>query len=175
MGTLTMCATRLSVGTVMLATFPGWKYIGNHTINMKQWHPHKLHHKFWLTIFFGSSYIVFNIYEFVIYPPTAEAQYLTFDSIADSIDAKNNWTRNFLCWLPITSFVINSELSDIFQYYFVPRANKCGSQVKGQTSVTKKSTQTARSTLSSWSLFGMQFKRDMYCKRCWVNKVDTDK
>ena len=37
--------------------------------------------------FFGSSYkIVFNVSEFVIYPPTAEVQYLTFDSIADSID-----------------------------------------------------------------------------------------
>ena len=37
--------------------------------------------------FFGSSYkIVFNVSEFVIYPPAAEAQYLTFDSIADSID-----------------------------------------------------------------------------------------
>ena len=37
--------------------------------------------------FFGSSYkIVFNISEFVIYPPAAEAQYLTFDSIADAID-----------------------------------------------------------------------------------------
>ena len=30
---------------------------------------------------------MFNISEFVIYPPAAEAQYLTFDSIADSIDA----------------------------------------------------------------------------------------
>ena len=40
--------------------------------------------------FLGSSYnIVFSISEFVIYPPAGEAQYLTFDSIADSINAKN--------------------------------------------------------------------------------------
>ena len=40
------------------------------------------------SLFFGSSYkIVFNIFKFVIYPPAAEAQYLTLDSIADSIDA----------------------------------------------------------------------------------------
>ena len=39
------------------------------------------------SLFFGSSYIiVFNIFKFVIYPPAAEAQYLTLDSIADSID-----------------------------------------------------------------------------------------
>ena len=40
------------------------------------------------SLFFGSSYkIVFNIFKFVIYPPAAEAQYLTLDSIAGSIDA----------------------------------------------------------------------------------------
>ena len=38
--------------------------------------------------FFTLSYkIVFNISKFIIYPPAAEAQYLIFDSIADSIDA----------------------------------------------------------------------------------------
>ena len=30
---------------------------------------------------------MFNIFKFIIYPPAAEAQYLTLDSIADSIDA----------------------------------------------------------------------------------------
>ena len=40
------------------------------------------------SLFFGSSYkIVCNIFKFVIYPPAAEGQYLTFDSITDSIDA----------------------------------------------------------------------------------------
>ena len=73
--------------------------------------------KFWLT-FFGSSYkIVFNISKFVIYPPAAEGQYLTFDSIGDSIDACKI-IINFLCWLPITSFVINRELSDILNTLF---------------------------------------------------------
>ena len=39
------------------------------------------------SLFFGSIYkIVFNISKFVIYPLLAEAQYLTFNSIADSID-----------------------------------------------------------------------------------------
>ena len=37
---------------------------------------------------FESGYkIALNISKFVIYPPAAEAQFLTFDSMADSLDA----------------------------------------------------------------------------------------
>ena len=52
-----------------------------------------------------------NISEFVIYPPAAEAQYVTFDSVNAK---KKNCLANFLCRLPITlGFVINSIRSNV--------------------------------------------------------------
>ena len=83
------------------------------------------------SLFFGSSYkIVFNIFKLIIYPPAAEAQYWTLDSTYLWF---NTWCRrvkiivNFLCWLPVTSFVINSKLSNIFNTILYLEQNICES------------------------------------------------
>ena len=136
-----------------------------------------LHLNLWLA-FIGSRYkIVFNISESLLFITKPEVIGSLHRKFPTQFFSPVYWIESYI--LRFCSRWINNKLRYI-EHNFVTWAKKmCVKVTERRNQVQERKELSLHGLQSAWSTFWRDwhavFERDMYCKRCWVNKVDADK